>query len=100
MALWSICRRSLWPPLAAPLSIEYFHIVGATEILLTPEGEPVRAALSLFLLALLWPLAGCTISRRIVDIQPMPQPRLENLERHLTYRDPDDGRQDYIILRR
>ena len=44
-------------------------------------------------------LCGCTISRRIVDLEPVRQPPLTQLESHLDYQDPDDGRPDYIIER-
>ena len=42
-------------------------------------------------------LAGCTISRDIIDAPPpADQPRLEQLEEHLDYVDPDAGQPDYI----
>jgi hypothetical protein len=50
-------------------------------------------------LVALWGLGACAISRHIVDIEPPPQPRLQELERHLHYEDPDDGRPDYVIER-
>ena len=52
----------------------------------------------ILLLALVPVLAGCTISRHIVDLEPTGQPRLEELEQHLNYADPDEGRPDYIIV--
>lgn len=42
-------------------------------------------------------LAGCTISRAIVDIKPPHQPPLQQLDQNLAYTDPDEGRPDYII---
>ncbi|NLW50578.1 MAG: hypothetical protein GXY85_06995 [Candidatus Brocadiaceae bacterium] len=41
--------------------------------------------------------SGCHISRRIVEREPIRSPRLETLERHLTYVDPDSGKPDYVI---
>lgn len=58
---------------------------------------PVRRKLFIPLILLAWALVGCHISRRIVDIKPPPQPRLQNLESHLDYVDPDEGRPDYVI---
>ena len=43
--------------------------------------------------------AGCTVSREIVELAPPPQPHLNDLEEHLDYVDPDDGRPDYIVNR-
>ena len=41
--------------------------------------------------------AGCRISRHIVDLAPSSElPRLEDLERHLDYVDPDAGQPDYV----
>jgi len=56
-----------------------------------------RAVAILVLAAMFCTQLGCTISREIVDVAPPDQPRLENLEQNLTYRDPDDGRSDYIF---
>ena len=45
-------------------------------------------------------LGGCTISRHIRDLEPpADEPSLEQLDRHLDYTDPDDGRPDFIIQR-
>ncbi|MBN2317302.1 MAG: hypothetical protein JXM79_25490 [Sedimentisphaerales bacterium] len=39
---------------------------------------------------------GCQVSREIVDLTaPADQPRLEKLEEHLTYQDPDAGKPTY-----
>ena len=57
----------------------------------------MRARHVLMIVAALWALGGCGISRHIVDINPPPQPHLQHLERHLDYTDPDDGRPDYIV---
>lgn len=59
--------------------------------------ERLRRRLVVLLLTGIWALCGCAISRRIVDIEPPDQPPLQNLERHLDYTDPDDGRPDYIV---
>jgi len=41
--------------------------------------------------------AGCRISRHIVDLAPPAElPRLEALESHLDYFDPDAGQPDYV----
>jgi hypothetical protein len=45
----------------------------------------------------LWALGGCRISRHIVELEPPPQPPLQQLESHLDYGDPDEGKPDYII---
>lgn len=42
-------------------------------------------------------LCGCGPSDNIRDIQPPPQPPLENLEQHLNYVDPDAGRASYVV---
>jgi len=44
--------------------------------------------------------AGCATSDTIVELPP-PEglPDLDQLENHLDYRDPDDGRPDYIPRR-
>jgi hypothetical protein len=42
-------------------------------------------------------LSGCWISRRIIDREPIRQPPLQDLEQHLDYVDPDDGKPDYVI---
>lgn len=40
--------------------------------------------------------SGCKVSREIVDLKaPADQPRLEKLEEHLTYQDPDAGKPTY-----
>ena len=40
--------------------------------------------------------SGCKVNREIVDLQaPADQPRLEKLEEHLTYQDPDAGKPTY-----
>ena len=60
-----------------------------------------RPRLFLFSLFLLIVLAGgCTTSDAIVLLPP-PQgpPDLTELENHLNYRDPDDGKPDYIPRR-
>ena len=45
-------------------------------------------------------LAGCGVSRNIVDLTPPPnQPPLQELEKHLNYHDPDAGRPDYVRVR-
>jgi hypothetical protein len=44
-------------------------------------------------------MAGCTVAREIVELDPPSQPHLSDLERHLDYVDPDDGRPDYIVNR-
>lgn len=49
------------------------------------------------LLVILPAMIGCTISRNIVDLQPVQQPTLQELEQRLDYTDPDNGRPDYII---
>jgi len=49
------------------------------------------------LLAALAATAGCTISRHIVEREPVRQPPLTDLEQHLDYADPDDGRPDFVI---
>ncbi len=49
-----------------------------------------------FTLALLC-ISGCTISRRIRDVEPPRQPPLQELEQHLDYTDPDAGEPDYIV---
>ncbi len=54
---------------------------------------------ALLVAAFLWCLAGCTISRTIIDVAPPQQPSLQELEQHLDYVDPDDGRPDYIYGR-
>ena len=49
---------------------------------------------------LLLALTGCKVSREIIqlerpsDLTPLPQ-----LERHMDYVDPDDGKPDYLIER-
>ena len=53
--------------------------------------------IALALLVLLWPAAGCRISRHIVDLEPTTGPSLQELERNLDYQDPDQGRADYIF---
>jgi hypothetical protein len=55
-----------------------------------------RLLLAAFVLAA---LVGCKISRNIVDLKPVRQPPLTELERNLTYTDPDDGRPDYVLTR-
>ncbi len=55
-----------------------------------------RLAVTL-LAAALAALTGCRISRHIVEIHPPPQPPLQELDDHLDYVDPDDGRPSYII---
>ena len=48
-------------------------------------------------MVLVMALAGCTISRDIIDTPPpADQPRLEQLEEHLDSVDPDAGQPDYI----
>ena len=42
-------------------------------------------------------LGGCRLSRRIVKITPPPQPPLQELDNHLDYVDPDDGRSTFVI---
>jgi hypothetical protein len=49
------------------------------------------------LVLLLGSLCGCGPSRNIRDLQPPPQPRLEELESHLDYVDPDEGRPSYVV---
>ncbi len=40
--------------------------------------------------------SGCAVTKEIVDLQtPTDQPRLEKLEDHLTYQDPDAGKPTY-----
>ena len=60
------------------------------------EGQ-VRARL-IAMAAILWCLAGCSISRDIIEVAPPSQPRLGQLEQHLDYADPDEGRPDYIFV--
>ena len=48
-------------------------------------------------LALLLALSGCSISRNIIDITPPPQPPLQDLDKHLNYVDPDEGRPTYVV---
>ena len=44
-----------------------------------------------------WCMAGCRITRNIVDLQPPPGlPSLQKLEKHLNYADPDAGQPDYV----
>jgi hypothetical protein len=57
----------------------------------------VRRTLILVLCLVFCAQTGCTISREIADVAPPAQPRLESLEQNLTYRDPDDGRPDYVF---
>jgi hypothetical protein len=47
-------------------------------------------------LAILFALGGCSISHNIIDIKPPPQPPLQDLEKHLDYVDPDQGRPTYV----
>ena len=52
------------------------------------------------LLLMVLGVAGCSISRNIVDLTPPAnQSPLQELERHLTYHDPDAGRPDYVRVR-
>jgi len=52
----------------------------------------------LLLLALL--VTGCTTSDTIIKLPPPKGlPDLADLEKHLDYKDPDDGRPDYIPRR-
>ncbi len=56
-------------------------------------------ARALILLALMaWCAGGCRISRHIVEVEPPPQPPLQQLEQHLDYVDPDAGRPDYVFV--
>ncbi len=49
--------------------------------------------------AIAWALTGCRISHEIRDLDRVTRPPLTELEGHLTYRDPDAGRGDYIVNR-
>ena len=55
--------------------------------------------LGILLIAALMMLAGCHISRHIRDLDPVRRPSLADLERNLTYVDPDDGRSTYLPAR-
>jgi len=55
--------------------------------------------LRMLLIAAVMALAGCHISRHIRDLEPVRRPSLTDLERNLTYVDPDDGRSTYLPTR-
>jgi ABC-type oligopeptide transport system substrate-binding subunit len=42
-------------------------------------------------------LSGCGPSDNIRELQPPPQPALSELESHLDYVDPDEGRPSYVV---
>lgn len=48
-------------------------------------------------LALCLLLCGCSLSRHIVAITPPAQPPLQELDKHLDYVDPDEGRPTYVV---
>jgi hypothetical protein len=58
-----------------------------------------RLRRTVLIAAALLALAGCRVSRDIRDLDPVTHPPLTELERHLTYTDPDDGRSNYILTR-
>ena len=58
--------------------------------------EHVKHTLRSLLIGTVLMTAGCAVSREIVDLKaPADQPRLEKLEEHLTYQDPDAGKPTY-----
>jgi len=59
----------------------------------------MRIACSALIVVLALGVTGCRISRHIRDLPPVTRPPLPELESHLTYTDPDDGRPDYIFQR-
>jgi hypothetical protein len=62
-------------------------------------GRRTRLAL-LGVLILILPVCGCSTSDTIRRLPPPAGlPSLVDLEKHLDYKDPDDGRPDYIPRR-
>jgi len=58
--------------------------------------EHVKHALRSLLIGAVLMSTGCEVSREIIDLKaPADQPRLETLEDHLTYQDPDAGKPTY-----
>ena len=59
-----------------------------------------RLSAGLLAIALLVVAPGCSTSDTIVKLPPPSGlPSLTELEQHLDYRDPDDGKPDYIPRR-
>jgi len=59
----------------------------------------MRLRVLVVICASLCALAGCSTSRKIVNLPPLSQPPLQELDRHLTYTNPYDGRPDYVVHR-